>query len=118
MAGMVLILGSGALLGLSSSKPNTQPEKAAAAAGDSVWIYQKDGTQSCGMGAGKTIEQAQRELQGAKVTVLEAKKGDDGQPMIQMCGATTGSFNAYRIPQKDFAAAQKLGFLKLEPTSP
>lgn len=88
-------------LGMSSS-----PAKDA-----TVWITQSDGAKSCeGEDPAKTLEKVSAQLKAAGVQVLEMKKGNDGKMYMQMCGAPTGSLNAFKISKQDLAKAQGLGF--------
>ena len=76
-----------------------------------VWVTQPDGAKSCeGEDPAKTLEKVANQLKTAGVQVLEMKKGNDGKMYMQMCGAPTGSLNAFKISKQDLAKAQGLGF--------
>lgn len=77
---------------------------------NSVWVLRPDGSQSCGMKAGQTTEEAGEELKKAGVQLLDSMKGTDGKMHAMMCGMPEGKVNAYLIPEKDLLKAESLGF--------
>jgi hypothetical protein len=88
-------------LGMSSS----------AAKDSTVWITQPDGAKSCeGEDPAKALEKVASQLKAVGVKVLEMKKGNDGKMYMQMCGAPTGSLNAFKISKQDLVKAQSMGF--------
>jgi hypothetical protein len=89
-------------MGMSSSSPSKDT---------AVWITQPDGAKSCeGEDPAKTLEKVSAQLKGAGIEVLEMKKGNDGKMYLQMCGAPTGSLNAFKIVKADLKKALELGF--------
>ncbi|MCM2324671.1 MAG: hypothetical protein NDJ90_15535 [Oligoflexia bacterium] len=85
-------------------------KKSPAPIDDALWVIRSDGELSCGMKKGQPLEAAAAELERAGVKVLESRKSNDGMMRIQMCGAATGSLNAFRIARKELEAAKALGF--------
>ncbi|MGK5082420.1 hypothetical protein WDW37_03865 [Bdellovibrionota bacterium FG-1] len=81
---------------------------------DSVWVTQPDGALSCAPETAQTLEQGAEVLQKHKVKVLEFRKGGDGKMRIQVCGAPTGSSNAYLIPRENLEQAKALGYVPLD----
>jgi hypothetical protein len=75
-----------------------------------AWIYKPDGGQSCSPQSGESLEDAAQALKKARIPVLDSRKASDGKMHIQMCGAATGSRNAYEIPRERLPHAIALGF--------
>lgn len=83
----------------------------AAPADNQVWITRPDGAQSCTPKSGQTLEDGAADLRRAKVRVLDSRKGNDGKMHMQMCGAPSGTTNAYLIPKEDLPQAVTLGYV-------
>jgi hypothetical protein len=78
-----------------------------------VEVFMYDGTLQCGLGNEIPLEEMAKMLTSARIEVLESRKGIDGLNHIAVCGASTGNINVFRIPRKDLAAAQAIGFRML-----
>ncbi len=75
----------------------------------SLRVGKADGSQQCGMRAGRSLDDmAKEELQG--VEIISSEKRNDGLMRIQSCGAATGMLNTYKIRHQDLIRAQKAGF--------
>lgn len=79
--------------------------------GETVWIARADGGQSCSPDSAQSLDKGAEELKKSGVRVLDSRKGGDGKMHMQMCGAPTGSTNAYLVPREDLPKAAALGFL-------
>ena len=56
-----------------------------------------------------SLDEMEKELRAANIAVqAKAKKADGNR---QMCGASTGMMNVYRIETSDFDKARVLGFV-------
>ncbi len=77
---------------------------------ETVWIKRTDGALSCSPEKAQSLGEGAQDLEKAKIRVLESKKIQDGKMHIQMCGAPTGTENAYRIQRSDLPQAIALGF--------
>lgn len=77
-----------------------------------IWVMRSDGAQSCSTKSGQSLEGGAADLKNAKVRVLDSHKGGDGKLHAQMCGAPTGSMNAYLIPKDDLPQAVALGYIQ------
>jgi hypothetical protein len=53
----------------------------------------------------------EKELRAASIAVLAKAKKADGIQHPQMCGASTGMMNVYRIKTSDLEKARVLGFV-------
>ena len=95
----------------SRKSQETASPVASASAAVQVWITRPDGAQSCSAGSGQSLEDGAAELRKSKVRVLESRKGSDGKMHMQMCGAPTGSTNAYLIPNEDLSRAVAQGYV-------
>jgi hypothetical protein len=73
-------------------------------------VYKADGTLQCGQGHEVSLATMEKELTGASITVHSRTKDTDGMLHAQVCGAPTGSVNAYQISASDKDKAVKLGF--------
>jgi len=91
-------------------KPAPPATTALAANVEPIWVFKKDGSQSCGLMPGDSIEGAKTQLEKAGVKVIEARKQSDGKMHIQMCGADTGQVNQFKIDKKDLTKAIALGY--------
>jgi hypothetical protein len=59
------------------------------------------------------IDEMANELKGSGIEVLKMRKANDGLGHIGVCGASTGSINAFEIRRDLLPAAQKLGYRML-----
>lgn len=94
--------------GAFSSKQATVNDTAAL----SVWITRPDGAQSCSPKSGQSLEDGAADLKKAKVRILDSRKGNDGKMHMQMCGAPSGTTNAYLVPKEDLPQAAALGYVQ------
>jgi len=53
----------------------------------------------------------EKELRAATIAVQAKAKKADGIQHLQMCGASTGTMNVYRINSSDWEKARVLGFV-------
>ena len=81
-----------------------------AASGDGMWVARPDGALGCKPDSGQSLDTGAEDLKKAGVTILESRKGSDHKMHIQVCGAPTGSQNAYRIPRSELEKVKALGF--------
>lgn len=84
-------------------------------ANDTVWVSRADGSKQCEKGSGQSLETGADELRKAGVEPLESRKGRDGKMHSQMCGASTGATNEYRVTRDAAERAAGLGFTQLAP---
>lgn len=75
-----------------------------------IWVYKYDNSKQCEPKTGVSEKEMASQLLDIKIYSM--KKQSDGQPRVQVCGALTGSTNAYEIKQKDLPLAETLGFKK------
>jgi hypothetical protein len=101
----------GASMGFALKK--TEAVKVSVNRSETVWVGKPDGAQSCSPDSGISLAQGVKELENAHITVLESKKGSDGNVHIQMCGAPTGSLNLFLIPRESVRASQAIGFQEI-----
>jgi hypothetical protein len=79
--------------------------------GFSVDVAKYDGSLQCEMGQPVSLDQMERELRAASITVDAKAKKADGIQHPRMCGASTGTMNVYRIKTSDLGKARALGFV-------
>lgn len=77
-----------------------------------VSVYKATGAVQCS-GGGLTPAQMQLELTAAGIGVISAACGSDGNAVVAMCGAPTGTINIFEVQSADVAAAQGLGYALL-----
>lgn len=75
-----------------------------------VWVYKYDNSKQCEPKSG--ISEKEMASQLLDIKIYSMKKQSDGLSRVQVCGALTGSTNAYEIKQKDVPLAETLGFKK------
>ena len=63
------------------------------------------------MGRPVSLDDMEKELRAANIAVEGKAKKADGIQHPQMCGASTGMMNVYRIQRSDFEKARALGFV-------
>lgn len=80
-------------------------------AGPSIEVAKYDGSLQCEMGRPVSLDEMAKELRAANIAVLAKAKKADGIQHPQMCGASTGMMNVYRIETSDLAKARALGFV-------
>jgi hypothetical protein len=85
---------------------------------ETVWVQRPDGSQQCSQDHTQSLEQGSKDLQSAKIQVLDSRKGDDGKMRMQMCGAPTGNQNKYEIRRSDLPRALALGFQQAQDSTP
>ena len=96
----------------SSRKPES---KTSSSALPEVWVVISDGQKSC-ESKSIPVESGGEPLRNSGIMIYQSAKGSDGLMHAQMCGAWTGSLNAYKIAASDVERAKKLGY-KLPPKS-
>src|ERR1700730_14786234 len=80
-------------------------------AGPSIEVAKYDGSLQCAMGRPVSLEEMAKELRAAHIAVQAKAKKADGIQHPQMCGASTGTMNVYRINTSDWEKARVLGFV-------
>jgi hypothetical protein len=78
--------------------------------GASIEVAQYDGSLQCEMGSPVSLDEMEKALRGANIAVQAKAKKADGIQHPQMCGASTGMMNVYRIKASDLEKARALGF--------
>ena len=63
------------------------------------------------MGRPVSLDEMEKELRAANIAVQAKAKKADGIQHPQMCGASTGMMNVYRIKTSDLEKARVLGFV-------
>ena len=58
-----------------------------------------------------SLNEMEKELRAANIVVRAKAKKADGIQHPQMCGASTGKMNVYRINTSDWEKARVLGFV-------
>ena len=79
--------------------------------GPSIEVAKYDGSLQCEMGRPVSLEEMEKELRAANIAVQAKAKKSDGIQHPQMCGASTGTMNVYRINTSDWKKARVLGFV-------
>jgi hypothetical protein len=77
----------------------------------SIEVAKYDGSLQCEMGQPVSLDQMEKELRAASIAVEAKAKKADGIQHPRMCGASTGTMNAYRIKTSDVEKARALGFV-------
>jgi hypothetical protein len=77
----------------------------------SIDVAQYDGSLQCDMGSPVSLDDMEKALRGANIAVQSKAKKPDGIQHPQMCGASTGMMNVYRIKASDLEKARALGFV-------
>lgn len=75
-----------------------------------VWVYKMDGSKSCGVKQGESLDSAAAELSKRGVTVFKRRKKHDGQMRMMVCGADTGMQNELQIDGQSLPIAGALGY--------
>ncbi len=79
--------------------------------GPSIEVAKYDGSLQCEMGRPVSLDEMEKELRAADIAVQAKAKKTDGIQHPQMCGASTGMMNVYRIKTSDLEKARVLGFV-------
>jgi hypothetical protein len=79
--------------------------------GPSIEVAKYDGSLQCEMGKPVSLDEMEKELRAANIAVQAKAKKADGIQHPQMCGASTGTMNVYRITTSDWEKARVLGFV-------
>jgi len=79
--------------------------------GPSIEVAKYDGSLQCEMGRPVSLNEMEKELRAANIAVQAKAKKSDGIQHPQMCGASTGRMNMYRINTSDWEKARVLGFV-------
>jgi hypothetical protein len=79
--------------------------------GPSIEVAKYDGSLQCEMGRPVSLDDMEKELRAANIAVQAKAKKADGIQHPQMCGASTGTMNVYRINTSDWEKARVLGFV-------
>jgi hypothetical protein len=108
----ILLLALPLILGAFSGKQSPQPgdSSSAQSSGETVWVSRPDGSKSCSGKSGASLDDGTAELKGLKIQVLDSRKSSDGKMHSMMCGASTGSSNAYLIPKAQLLQAIAAGY--------
>jgi hypothetical protein len=77
----------------------------------SIEVAKYDGSLQCEMGSPVSLDEMEKELRAATIAVQAKAKKADGIQHLQMCGASTGTMNVYRINSSDWEKARVLGFV-------
>jgi len=77
----------------------------------SIEVAKYDGSLQCEMGRPVSLNEMEKELRAANIAVQAKAKKADGIQHPQMCGASTGRMNVYRINTSDWEKARVLGFV-------
>ncbi len=77
----------------------------------SIDVAKYDGSLQCEMGRPVPLDEMEKELRTANIAVQAKAKKADGIQHPQMCGASTGVMNVYRIKTSDLEKARALGFV-------
>ena len=79
--------------------------------GPLIEVAKYDGSLQCEMGRPVSLNEMEKELRAANIAVQAKAKKPDGIQHPQMCGASTGRMNVYRINTSDWEKARVLGFV-------
>jgi hypothetical protein len=87
--------------------------------GFQLWVYDDpsievakyDGSLQCEMGRPVSLDEMEKELRAANIAVQAKAKKADGIRHPQMCGASAGTMNVYRINRSELEKARVLGFV-------
>src|SRR5882672_11905152 len=79
--------------------------------GPSIEVAKYDGSLQCEMGRPVSLNEMEKELRAANIAVQAKAKKADGIQHPQMCGASTGRMNVYRINRSELEKARVLGFV-------
>ena len=79
--------------------------------GPSIEVAKYDGSLQCEMDRPVSLDEMEKELRAANIAVQAKAKKADGIQHPQMCGASTGTMNVYRINTSDWEKARVLGFV-------
>ena len=79
--------------------------------GPSIEVAKYDGSLQCEMGRPVSLDEMEKELRAANIAIQAKAKKADGIRHPQMCGASTGMMNVYRIKTSDLEKARVLGFV-------
>lgn len=79
--------------------------------GPSIEVAKYDGSLQCEMGRPVSLDEMEKELRAANIAVQAKAKKADGIRHPQMCGASTGTMNVYRINRSELEKARVLGFV-------
>jgi hypothetical protein len=79
--------------------------------GPSIEVAKYDGSLQCEMGRPVSLNEMEKELRASNIAVQAKAKKSDGIQHPQMCGASTGRMNVYRINTSDWEKARVLGFV-------
>jgi hypothetical protein len=77
----------------------------------SIEVAQYDGSLQCEMGSPVSLDEMEKALRAANIAVQAKAKKADGIQHPQMCGASTGMMNVYKIKASDLEKARALGFV-------
>ena len=90
------------------TKTSTAQPAPAAPSYSRVKVAKPDGSLQCGKGKQISLTEMSKQLAG--IQIYSEENLNDGLMRIQVCGAPTGQFNVYEIPQEDLKKATGLGF--------
>lgn len=92
-----------------SAKPTITEGLGVSAPSNQVKVFKYDQSTQCNQD-GISLQEMQRELTNAGVTVHCAQKGHDGLLYPAVCGGAPGNINIYLIDRSDLGRAVRLGF--------
>lgn len=81
-----------------------------AADGGEVQVYRSTGAVQCEANSGRTVEQAQAQLEDIGVTVSSAACGSQDIMVMTVCGAGTTDIHLLTIARVDLPQAEALGY--------
>ena len=71
------------------------------------------GSLQCKRGNEVALDEMAKQLSDKGIKVLASRKGNDAKVHLQVCGASTGNLNVYKISFADLTTAKELGFRRL-----
>ncbi len=81
-----------------------------AADGGEVQVYRSTGAVQCEANSGRTVEQAQAQLEEVGVAVSSAACGTQDMMVMTVCGAGTTDIHLLTIARVDLPQAEALGY--------
>ncbi len=75
-----------------------------------VWIYKPDGSKSCGIKKGESLEREKRILKRLGLRIFKARTRHDGKMRVLVCGADTGNLFEFQIDGRGLPIAGRQGY--------
>jgi hypothetical protein len=110
---LLFLLLSVTLFGCAASEEKTETPAAAPQANESlptIWMQKPDGSKQCGFSKGILPEEVAKQLKSQGITVVQARKGNDGLMHAMVCGGATGDTVDVEVPVSESPKLRKLGF--------